>query len=178
MSTSANVFIFDLGSDLKLRVNDRSDKSNGSILLKTADGLFECVECKQQFETRYTGDNWWHEIHTSAKSEKDGAKELAWYKEHNATPVVFKDLRESGKTSVNVAECDLLSREFPAELNVIKSSVWNQDDGILELSTEKSIEKKAWNTYETNTTYCNMLLFFHAVDFGKGISAANKRARN
>ena len=61
---------------------------------------------------------------------------------------------------------------IPVESNVIKVSDWNPDDKILELSTEKNIEKKAWNTFETKKDYCKMLLIFHTVDFGKGVSQA------
>ena len=169
----SSAHVLNLGSDLKLRVN----ASNRSILLKTADGLFECMECRQQFETRWTGDNWWHEITLFSKSEKDEEKELAWYKKNNDTPVIFRSLRESSGNSFKVAECELLKGDVPFESNEIKASFWTLDDKSLELYTEKNVEKKAWNAFETKKEYCNMLLFFHAVDFGEGISAAGKRMK-
>jgi hypothetical protein len=51
-------FTFNLNADTQLRIRRRDESSNGSILLKTADGILECVGCTEQFQERYTGDNW------------------------------------------------------------------------------------------------------------------------
>jgi hypothetical protein len=173
---SVSVFIFDLGSGLKLRINGKTGKSNGSILLKTVDGVFECVECKQQFYHRFTGDRFCDGMIFDAPTEKAQKKAIALCKEENARPVIFKNLIESGKRSVSVAECGLLSTYHPIETNVIKASAWNATDRILELTTEKDVEKKTWDTFDTMKEHCNMMLFFHPVDFDEGVGA--KRARS
>ena len=176
---SASVFIFDLGSGLKLRIKGKTGKSNGSILLKTVDGVFECVECKQQSENRFTGDHFWCgmvDVGAASTTEKEDKEAIALCKEENAQPVIFKNLIESGERSVSVAECGLLSTYHPIETNVIKASAWNATDRILELTTEKDVEKKAWDTFDTMTEHCNMMLFFHPVDFDEEIGA--KRARS
>lgn len=179
------ITLFNLAHDIQLRINSGGRKSNGSILLKTAEGsLWECVECSEQFESRCTGAGWLNDFLDN--SEDNSYHELI--KERNAKPVTFKNLRDPSKSvgSIKVHECDLLSPIHPIEKVVIKYSKWDPAEGALELHTERDIEKMgSSSSFETRTDYTNMLLLFELVLFNDAtdaagespLSAPKKRAR-
>jgi hypothetical protein len=170
-------FTFRLNANTQLRIRCQDESSNGSIMLKTADGILECVGCTEQIQERYTGDNW--EFHYMNKTYSETIDEdMKWIRERNARPVSYLDLKkETGNRKPRkIQECDLLRRDDSVENAVIKHHEWDSDECTLVLHAERDFAEGGRSI--PRTEYINVLLFFERIDFEKeAMPSANKRAR-
>ena len=164
-----------LSTAAQLRVRKPSDNSSGSVLLKTADGIWDCVGCKKWTEIRYTEEDWLNRytcLHGVRDEEE--SKQIAEENE-NEELFKYKDLKNPKiRTNINVDHCKVFAE--PTENLKIAHDKWNPDDGTLELFITRDIQtsKRAI----ASTEYLSLLLTFEQVVFEEEEGAAVKRTRS
>jgi hypothetical protein len=171
-----NAFTFNLNADTQLRIRCRDQSSDGSITLKTSDGILECIGCTEQIQVRYTGDNWeFHYMNTTYTEISD--KDMEYLRERNARPVAYIDLKATGNGNPRrIQECDLLRKDELVENVVIKYHKWNPEDCTLQLHAERDFEEDGRSV--PRTEYINLLLFFEWIVFEKETMPSAKRTRS
>ena len=169
-------FTFNLNADTQLRIRCRDESSNGSIMLKTADGMIlECVGCTEQIQIRYTGDNWeFHYLNTTYTETSDA--DMKYLRKQNARPVSYLELKKDAGTGNprKIQECDLLRKDESVQNAVIKHHEWNSDECTLVLHAERDFAEGERSV--PRTEYINLLLFFEPIVF-ENEGAGAKRAR-
>jgi hypothetical protein len=174
---SSSTHTFQLTDNVGLRVRQPSVNTSGSMLLLTPDGVvWDCVECKEWNEVRYTEEDWLQRyIIINGVRDEDEAKQIS---DENADEMhfTFKNLRKPNvlaKLSAN--NCKLSITKDPINRFGIVSSTFKQDDGSLELFFSEDIERSK-STIQS-IEYTSLLLMFEPMVFDEPTIAANKRAR-
>ena len=144
--------------------------SNGSVLFQTYDGgLWECTECKEWSEIRYTEEGWanrYGELY-GAIDEED-LKKIVRENDDEASFTSFKKdrLRNPAALSrINTNHTKLLRTTGTPPLNEFKfvDSNWDYNDGTLELFMTRDIKTSKHDI--AGTEYTSLLMFFEPVVF-------------
>ena len=174
-------------ADVLLRVRKPSFNASGSILLRCPEGLWDCVECKEWKEVRFTEENWLQRyIILNGVRDENEAKQIL---EENADEMhyTYKNLRKPNVLAkVNANHCKLSdttttttgvkNRKKNTSENRFEviSSKWDPEDGSLELFLMENIEKG--KTTIASTEYTSLLLMFELVVFEPAAAAADTAA--
>jgi len=145
--------------------------SNGSVLLQTYGdgGLWECTECKEWTEIRYTEEGWanrYGELYGAIDEEE--LKKIVRENDDEASFTSFKKdrLRNPATLSrINTNHTKLLRTTGTPPLNEFKfvDSNWDYNDGTLELFMTRDIETSKHDI--AGTEYTSLLMFFEPVVF-------------
>ena len=145
--------------------------SNGSVLLQTYGdgGLWECTECKEWTEIRYTEEGWanrYGELYGAIDEEE--LKKIVRENDDEASFTSFKKdrLRNPATLSrINTNHTKLLRTTGTPPLNEFKfvDSNWDYNDGTLELFMTRDIKTSKHDI--AGTEYTSLLMFFEPVVF-------------
>ena len=161
---TTTITVLRLSDTLQLRLHKPGQNCSGGILLKTSEGIWDCVRVNQWTEVRYTEKDWpkkYDEIYgfdddeDKTKMEKDNTDESLFK---------YRNLR-SPKTGgqINTRYSMLQESDYPADAFEILHSKWDPKDSSLELFVSLDIEPEERTLGRTE--YTSMLYFFEQVVF-------------
>ena len=149
---------FQLPSNLFLRIRAPGFNTNGSILLSTPEGIWECVESRQSTNMHYTGDGWVEKM-CFLFGNMDEEEKTQMFKENEAKKIkMYRCLRGLDMTVTNQNSCKLFDNKIK-----IADNKWSASDGSLELFTTNEIDESCKTI--KGTEYTSILLKFELVTF-------------
>lgn len=169
--------VLQLSDTLHLRLHKPGQNCSGGILLKTSEGIWDCVRVNQWTEVRYTEENWpkkYDEIY-GFNNEEDKAK----IEKENLDESLFKykNLRSPKACGqINTRYSTLQESDYSADLFDLLHSKWDPKDASLELFVSLDIETN--QSTLGRTEYTSMLYFFEQVVFEEGGCCGVKRTRS
>ena len=188
MPSSSSTAVLNLSPNVQLRLRQpkltSSSTSNGSVLLKSSDGIWDCVQCKEWTEVQYTEEDWINrytalygalneeELEKIAK-ENENEENLKTYRRdrlrspinnHSHMNTNYMKLMTSDHQNNNNNQSPTTTTVFfcPTAFLFIHSK-WDPDDGTLELFVARDIASSKKSI--ARTEYTSLLLSFELVAF-------------
>lgn len=148
----------------QLRLRQPKLNSSGSVLLKTPEGIWDCVECKEWTEVRYTEEGWvdrYSALHGAIDEEE--AKKIT-DENTDESRFTYKNRLRSPTTlaRIDANHSKLLQTTEPLTFKFVHSK-WDPNDGTLELFITRDITTSKDDI--AGTEYTSLLLFFEPVVF-------------
>ena len=172
---------------LRLRQPKLTTSSNGSVLLKSSDGIWDCVQCKEWTEVHYKEEGWINrhtelfgtldeeELEKIAK-ENENEENFKTYRRdrlrspinnnndnnHHSSPHIMNTNYMKLMMMPRISDDECPTTFCPAAFLFIYSK-WDPDDGTLELFVARNIASSKESI--ASTEYTSLLLSFELVAF-------------
>ena len=146
-----------------LHIRPSSANTGGSILLKTEEGLWDCVKGKEWNEVRYTEENWMEKFEKLYGTLQDDEKQKMIEEIANEENYKYKNLRNPKIHWWNTS----MSKISSGKLHNIVHYEWNAEDGSLELFLTEEIASTSRSI--AGTEYTSILLMFEPVTFDNSV---------
>ena len=162
---------------LRLRQPKLTTSSNGSVLLKSSDGIWDCVQCREWTEVHYKEEGWINR-YTALYGALD-EEELGKIAKENENEENFKTYRRdrlrspvNNHSHMNTNHMKLMmpptsdqspTTTFCPTAFLFIYSKWDPDDGTLELFVARNIASSKESI--ASTEYTSLLLSFELVAF-------------
>jgi hypothetical protein len=156
--------ILNINPTAQLRIRQPKFNSCGSVLLKTPEGIWDCVDCKELIDERYTEDGWIDRYPTIYGSINDDEKKKIALENEDATRFTFKNRLRDPATRARISTNNSSYLQSANSLAFTFDHIkWDAKDGTLELLVSREMETDKTNI--ARTEYTSVLLFFELVVF-------------
>ena len=146
-----------------LHIRPSSANTGGSILLKTEEGMWDCVKGKERNEVRYTEENWMEKIEKLYGAINDDEKRRMIEEIADDENFKYKNLRSPKIHWRNPSTGKISTGKH----HTIVHDKWNAEDGSLELFLTEEI--KSTSRLIAGTEYTSVLLMFELVTFDNAV---------
>jgi len=187
MPSSSSTAVLNLSPNVQLRLRQPklTTSSNGSVLLKSSDGIWDCVQCKEWTEVHYKEEGWINrhtelfgtldeeELEKIAK-ENENEENFKTYRRDRLRSPINNDDDNNHHSSPHIMNTNYMklmmprtSDEYPTTFCpaafLFIYSKWDPDDGTLELFVARNIASSKESI--ASTEYTSLLLSFELVEF-------------